>query len=277
MNDSQKGELWNNTLSLVSIINMMIITYYYFNYKDKMDGKHSFITILGMIYVFICGIRSIWPREEHGSLCFYDNIISTPFMGRSLATIAELSFVLFLVIITDTFLNDSLNITKIKNINYLIKTNLILFPLMLIAQLCCWIGVTTKRAGWNVIEESLWSIFAILKIVIYSVLLYHISQKNISNPKIKFLKLLLPILIILYIFYGLYMICVDVPMYIDKSNKNNKFYNFINGLKELNICNNITHSFKDWENDIVWMTGYFTIAVWFCLAMLFIYNKYIYM
>ena len=119
MNDSQKGELWNNTLSLVSIINMMIITYYYFNYKDKMDGKHSFITILGMIYVFICGIRSIWPREEHGSLCFYDNIISTPFMGRSLATIAELSFVLFLVIITDTFLNDSLNI-QFLNLNLIL-------------------------------------------------------------------------------------------------------------------------------------------------------------
>lgn len=277
MNDSQKGELWNSSLSLVSIINIIVITYYYFNYRKTMDKQHTFMTILVMIYVYVCAIRSIWPREEHGSLCFYDNIISTPMMGRSLATIAELSFVLFLVILTNTFLTDSLNITKIKNINYLIKTNLILFPLIFLAQLCCWIGVATKRAGWNAIEESLWSIFAILKIVIYSALLYYINQKNISNPKIKFLKLLLPILIILYIIYALYMICVDVPMYVNKSKKNNKFYNFINGLKELNICKNITHSFKEWESEIVWMTGYFTFAVWFCLAMLFIYHKYIHM
>lgn len=273
MNDDQKGELWNISLTFVSIINIIIISYYYINYNVNMNQKHKFMTILVMIYVFVCAIRSIWPREEHGGLCFYNNLISSPLVGRTLATIAELSFALFLVILTNVFLTDSLNITKNNKITYLIKSNQILFPLIVLAQICCWIGVITKRAGWNAIEESLWSIFAIGKIMIYSVLIY-ILNSNKKNKKIKFLKILLPILIILYIIYALYMVCVDVPMYVNKSNKNNKFYNFINGLKELSICRNITHSLKSWQGEIVWMSCYFTFAVWFCMSMLFIYHKY---
>lgn len=266
----KKGQIWNLSLTIISIFNIILITYYFF--LPSINTKHKHLTILVMIYVYVCAIRAIWPRIEDG-LCFHDNIISKPIIGRTLATIAELSFAMFLVMLTHIFLLDSQNITKNTSIKHLITLNNVIFVLIIFAQIFCWFGVITNRPEFNIIEESLWGILSFEKILIYSILLYIIYKYN--NPKIKFLKNLLPCLIIIFFLYFLYMIFLDIPMYYKKSIQNNKHYNIIDGLKELCFCKNITKSFEDWKQEIIWLTGYFTFAVWFCISLLFLYHKYL--
>lgn len=91
------------------------------------------------IYAIVNVIRSLWPRLDGKRICLFDSWISTPFVGRSLATISEVSFAVQVQ-----------EYTKIKGI---IRT-------IMVAQWFCWMGVLTKNNMWHVAEESLWAITA---------------------------------------------------------------------------------------------------------------------
>lgn len=84
--------LWHTALSSVSIINVIIITYYSFFYKLSNDNIHKYLIILSFIYSIVCSFRAIWLKKPVQQLCLNSNFFSSPFIGRTLATIAELSF-----------------------------------------------------------------------------------------------------------------------------------------------------------------------------------------
>ena len=275
-NDNLKGKRWNQGLTLVSVINIFIITYYYFS-KHNLNKFSKKLTILVMIYTYVCAIRGIYPRIEDSGLCAYDNTISKPIIGRTLATVAELSFAMFFVLLTKTFLKDIFKINNNTNLLGLKKINNVLFPLIILAQIFCWIGSITKDTQWNALEESLWAIFALVKVVIYSIMyynIYKISNNKLTNS-IKLLKMLIPFIVIFMSVYFIYMVCIDVPLYIKKSkNYKGKLNSLFQGLKELSLCRVVTFSYKKWKNEIPWLTSYFTLAVWFAIFMLIFYNDY---
>ena len=192
-----------------------------------------------------------------------------------MATIAELSFALLCVIITSVYITDINNLTKNSNLFFLQNINSILFPLIVIAQIFCWIGVISKDVIWNAHEESLWAMFGLSKVFIYLYLYIYLNNYSNLTNKYMFLMKLLPLFIIINLGYSLYMLIYDVPMYINKSRNNkNKILNFFDGIKDLSKCKNVTFSFKKWEPEIIWMSGYFSFAVWYSFILLFSFNHY---
>jgi len=97
--------------------------------------------IYSRIYVTACAVRSIWPRQDGNRICLFPTWISYPFVGRSLATIAEICIA--------------------YQLSLLLKNNLILY-LGIIAQFFCWGGVITRCNKWHVVEESLWFIIGMM-------------------------------------------------------------------------------------------------------------------
>jgi hypothetical protein len=49
--------------------------------------------LLAALFVLGCGFRSFLPRAEAQRICLYDSWISSAFIGRSVATVAELCLV----------------------------------------------------------------------------------------------------------------------------------------------------------------------------------------
>ena len=272
MNDLKKGRVWNSFMIGVFFINIFILFNYYNNNFKNNDSFQKKLTILVSIYVLVCGIRGIFPRIEDSKLCFYNNYISMPLIGRSLATIAELSFTLQFVLITQKILK---YVSKfIQHASILQNINSMLFPLIAIAQFSCWVGIITTDTSWNAIEESIWTLFGLAKILIY--IFIYCGIKNITNnKKINHIKYLAIPLILGVVVYTLFMISVDVPMYVKKAKKHNgKYLGFFEGLKQLTKCKITTMSYKRWKEEIPWLTSYFTFAVWFSLALLFWYNSF---
>jgi len=91
--------------------------------------------IYSRIFVSACAIRAIWPRKYIERICLFPTYISYPFVGRVLATIAEIAFAYQLTLAT--------------------KQPLI-FYLGIIAQYFCWAGVITRHYQYHVYEEILW-------------------------------------------------------------------------------------------------------------------------
>ena len=71
--------------------------------------------------------------------------------------------------------------------------------------------------------------------------------------------------------YVVYMATVDVPSYVRKFLANQaegKQYDTIaQGLIEVATQRNLTHAYADWKYEMVWMTLYFSLAVWASMIM----------
>lgn len=271
--EDTSAKWWNRFLTIVSIFNIILVINYYYLNKNIMDKNKLLILILVFIFVIVCAIRSIWPRTDSYKLCYYNNFISLPTVGRTLATIAEMSFVTLVVLITNIILNDSSDGGKTFTI--LKKYNYLLIPMIFSAQIFCWIGVTTIRPIFNAIEESLWAILGTSKLIIFSYLYYNLINRTNLSPKLNHIKFICPIIIIFSLCYVLFMVFHDVPMYIKRhKDKKNKPLTFIEGLKKLSKCDKVSKSYNDWKEEIPWLTLYFTFAVWATIIILYWLDYY---
>ena len=222
-------------------------------------------------------------------MCLNNNFFSSPFIGRTLATIAELSFatqiITFIKFITkEIYTQNKKQNPTFSYLNYLV-------PSIFLAQFFCWLACITKFHLWNAVEESIWTIFAI--VLLYHIyILYPLLQNTKSNKKIAYIYSLLKKLIPFIITYIIFMIKIDIPTYINRwkqSDLNNdgnvtfsefikdflkKHSNLSSKLFNLFKCKIISTNYSDWKDSISFFSGYFTIAVWASIYIPIWYKNY---
>lgn len=279
-------KIWHIALVLISIFNIVYLSYNT-NNNNFIDDKYNKLVFFAFIYTIICSMRSIWLKKPIHQICLNNSILSSPFLGRLLSTISELSFAtqitLLLKFITSEIYS-YLNIKKpkFKYLNYLL-------PIIYIAQTFCWFACITKFHLWNAIEETLWTIFAII-IMIHCIYVYTILPKNIKSIKIIKIKKLLQAVVFFILLYIAFMVKIDIPTYIKrwKSSYNNKLpthFEFMNDFNDkhsdlsnklfnLFTCKKISNDFSDWKDNIAFFSGYFTVAVWSSIYIPIWYKKY---
>ena len=42
----------------------------------------------------------------------------------------------------------------------------------------------------------------------------------------------------------------------------------------MNNCDKVCNDYEEWKDEIPWMTGYFTLGVWSCIALVIWFKKY---
>jgi hypothetical protein len=102
-------------------------------------------------------------------------------------------------------------------------------------------------------------------IIIYSIIYSNIGGA-IQTSQVKELSKIIPYILIALLLYVSFMILNDVPMYIERAKKNKssnaKYNSFEDLLKNLKKCRKVKSSFKEWKEDIPWLSLYFTFSVW---------------
>ena len=179
-------------------------------------------------------------------------------LGRSVATIAELAFVLQWAMILFYYGK------FLKNRPAQIAAQLIIV-LISVAECFSWFAVITTNYLGNTIEESLWAI---------SYTLIGLSLLSFWKSIERIFKYLVSFAVVGCFLYVFFMTTVDVPMYFNRLQQDladNKFHFTIwQGLVDLNTRWVVTHSIKDWYQEIPWMSLYFTCAVWVSLALCYV-------
>jgi hypothetical protein len=237
-------------------------------------NKNKLIVYLALVFVIVCAIRSIWLRNDTEKICFFKSGMSTPMLGRFLATISEICFIIILIIVFKTIIQDT---GGNKCLTMLVN---IILPIIIIAEVLSWIGCITKRYLWNASEETAWTISGIIFLIV-SIVLY-INNKH--NPTYSTFLIVFMISCLLYV---IYMITTDVPMYIKQEKKANMIRKqkgkvrstmtckkFIKKFKKFGKCQKVSKSYEDWSSEMCWMTGYFTIGVWCCILVVIWYLRY---
>jgi hypothetical protein len=257
--------IWWFTLTIISVFNIVawMWTYVYYhssapkNFLKQSREKHLLL-LLSSLYVFGCGFRSFLPRADVQRICLWDTWFSNVFIGRSVATIAELAFVAQWALIIHNYSNFyQLNKTK--------RLATILVPLIFLAEIFSWYAVITTNYLGNTLEESIWTITYML----IALALYQISRK--LNYPLKFAGRLSVLGCLIYVSF---MISVDVPMYYFRwlaDTQNQKPYlDFWAGIQNLLTVWHVNHNITDWKTEIPWMTAYFSAAVWTSILLCYV-------
>jgi hypothetical protein len=203
--------------------------------------------LLATIYVIACGIRGVWPRMDELRICFYDSSISVVAIGRSLATIAELSFCAQICLAVLTVSG-----------SYLVANTLLIANV--IAQSCCWFSIITQDQRGHTVEESIW----LLSGVIWTVSCFGVNENSgmLSSAAKQFRRGML----IAGPLYILFMGIIDVPMYYYRYQHDTaigrQYKSFEVGVAETLTCSSVSQKDSLWVPEMPWMTLYFSFAVW---------------
>ena len=234
-----------------------LLLYRYFRTANRQSDliRVELVFMLCAAYVFGCAFRSILPRADIQRICLFDMWLSSVFVGRSVATVAELCFAAQWAIILRLFAKFTRSDT-VHNIAGAIV------PLIVLAECCSWYAVITTDYLGNTIENSIWAVAFLL----VAVALLRLLKEFHSIARVAIAVAFAGI-----IAYLSFLALVDVPMYFDRwqadQESGKKILNFLVGLHDVSTRWVVTRDIVQWKDEIAWMSLYFSAAVWSSLAL----------
>ena len=253
--------LWWTFLVAVSAVNVALLLGLRGLYRANPFGAVTAtfaaepLALLSAVYVLVCAFRSVLPRADVERICLFDTWLSSVLIGRSMATLAELCFALQWVIVIRE-LGRTAHSDTAKNIAALI------LPLIVLAEACSWYAVISTDFLGNVLENSLWTVaFALVGIAFarLAASFQGIARWTIIATAAGAAG------------YVIFMVTVDVPMYAQRWQaelaNGHETFGLLAGLHDLASRWVVTHSIAQWQNEITWMSLYFSVAVWASLLL----------
>jgi hypothetical protein len=216
--------------------------------------------LLCAAYVFGCAFRSFLPRADVQRICLFDTWLSSVVVGRSVATVAEVCFVVQWSIILH-------QLGTMTGAQTAVTAAWVIVPLILIAECLSWYAVLTRNYLGNAIENSLWAVaFFIIGVGLCRLL-----------PEFSGLvRVVLAVTIAGIAFYLAFLMTVDVPMYLNRwrtgDADGDKRLHPREGLRDVSTRWVVTHDLEEWKHEIAWMSLYFSAAVWASLALCVVYS-----
>ena len=211
--------------------------------------------LLCAAYVFGCAFRSVLPRADVQRICLFDTWLSSVAVGRSVATIAEICFVIQWAIV----LRHLAAMAKSDTVRNVAST---IVPLIVLAECFSWYSVITTSYLGNAIENSLWAV---------SFLLIAVALARLITEFRGVVRIAIGVAIIGIAGYLAFLATIDVPMYLarwqaDFANGKTLF-GLLSGLHDVSTRWAVTHEVTHWRDEMAWMALYFSVAVWSSLAL----------
>lgn len=210
---------------------------------------------LSAIYVLGCAFRSVVPLYDIPRLCLVDTSLCNVAVGRSVATLAELSFVAQWALVLRQLSKTTASVAAYS-------ASRIVFPLICIAEIFSWYSVITTSNFGHVIEETLWGLSALL--LVFGL----VAMRSRCGRRLQWL---LDVCCFTGICYVAYMFLVDVPMYwsrwIADEASGRTYLGIAEGIAGSAGRGTVSLRPEDWKNEVIWMSVYFSVAVWMSIAI----------
>ncbi|MCP3467439.1 MULTISPECIES: hypothetical protein [unclassified Bradyrhizobium] len=256
---------WWGSLTLVSNVNILVWFMLYREFYQVPTGGFASVSGIGLMlllcagYVFGCAFRSFLPRADVQRICLFDTWLSSVFVGRSVATAAELCFAAQWAIVLAQ-LGGMAGAQTTANIA------LVIVPVIIIAECFSWYAVLTTNYLYNAIENSLWAVvFFLVGIALCRLL------PEFQGP----VRWALIAGIVGIACYLAFLVTVDVPMYLSRWRaghpEGGRLLGLLEGLHDVATRWVVTHDVAHWKGELAWMALYFSAAVWSSLALCALY------
>jgi hypothetical protein len=251
---------WWQLLCLIAGINLIAWTastaWLHRHRPDGTTWPHQRLQLLlSGLYVLGCGYRSFLPVFDVPRVVMVDSFASSVIVGRTVATIAELSFATqWALLLRGAALATGLRLA--------LWVAYAIVPLIVVAEIHSWYAVLTTRNIGHVIEEMLWGTAALLSVV---AMLRLWPRVNGSCRRWLAGGILAGTL------YTAYMFFIDVPMYwarwLADEAAGRDYVTLAAGLADASSRWTVSHDWAHWRSEVVWMTLYFSVAVWISIGL----------
>ena len=148
---------WWSGMTAVSLFNLgaWLVTRRRVLALPDVSPERRRMLLLAGIYVFICAFRAVLPRADVQRICLFDTWFSTVLVGRSVATVAELAFMMQWALLLRTV---GANVGS----SFAVRAGRIVVPAIVFAECCSWYAVITTNYVGNTFEESTWLVSWVL-------------------------------------------------------------------------------------------------------------------
>jgi hypothetical protein len=253
--------IWWCFLLIVSIANIALWMLLHRRYRQMTPGTQRGIfrvealVLLCAAYVFGCAFRSVLPRADVQRISLFDTWLSSVFVGRSVATVAEICFVIQWAIVL-------YQLAKLAKSDSVRNIATVIVPLILLAETFSWYAVITTNYLGNTLENSLWAV---------TFLLIAVALLRLLNDFRGAARLAIGVAVVGITAYLVFLVVIDVPMYFERWQQDmasgKELFGLLAGLHDLTTRWTVTHDIAQWQDEIAWMSLYFSVAVWSSLAL----------
>lgn len=199
---------------------------------------------LSALYVLGCGFRSVLPMIDVPRFCLHETVLSRIFIGRLVATVAELAFVAQWALL-------------MREAGAVRAARLVV-PLIAGAELLSWIAVLTRDDLFHALENATWTLVAAFAISFLA------SRWRYEGPTGRKVILAAAGVAGAYIAF---MAAYVVPMYLARWHAGQETLAFAQGLAQILRPCVVQRDWALWWQDAMWLTPYFTLCVWFSLSL----------
>ena len=251
---------WWHLLCAIAGLNLIAWTvstaWLHRNRPDGTTWPHQRLQLLlSALYVLGCGYRSFLPVFDVPRVVMVDSWASSVLVGRTVATIAELSFAAQWALL----LRGAALATGHR---FSLRVAHAVLPLIAIAEINSWYAVLTTRNIGHVVEEALWGTAALFSVLAMLALWPHATRAA---------RRWLGLAIAAGALYTTYMFAVDVPMYwarwLADEALGRAYPTLAAGITDAGSRWTVSHDWAHWRSEVVWMTLYFSVAVWISIGL----------
>ena len=259
---SSNVEFWWNSLCIIATFNIAMwcwSAYAIAGRRGELRPRTWLIRrtqlLLSGVYVFGCAFRSYFPVYDIPRLTLSQSWIANVLVGRSVATAAELCFAAqWVLLMRELHARTGSRIAR--------TTARVVLPMIVVAEFCSWYSVLTTANIGHVLEESLWGVSAAL--------LTAALISSLPRIHVRF-RLLCYAFVMTAGAYALYMFVVDVPMYwtrwLAQQAQQHNYFTITQGIMDAAQRRVVSHNWHVWQSEVVWMSVYFSVAVWLSIIL----------
>lgn len=254
---------WWSLLCAVAVVNVVAWSLAVLVLRRRHAGSEGWRLLrwqllLSAVYVAGCAWRSAVPVFDVPRLVILDSPLSSVAVGRSVATVAELCFAAQWALLLGVA-------ARRVGSAAAWRTACALVPLIALAEVFSWHAVLTTSNLGHVFEESLWAVAAGL--LVWQLL----AIRHALPGSLRRVALCIACAGALY---AAYMLFIDVPMYVARwwadEAQGRAYLGISQGLQDVVSRWTLSHDWRHWRTEVVWMTLYFSVAVWCSIALAFV-------
>lgn len=249
--------MWWRALCVLGISNICLWLAIWF-FSPVADAYVAMQLALSGVYVFVCAYRSIFPRVDLERLVVVDSSLSSIFLGRSAATIAEICFGIQLGLLVH-------QLGVYADLPWVQQAAWVITLCTIVAQAFCWHSILTLNHITQAVESLLWAAgFSWM-----AALLAIIAMDTGGLVQVLAIAGVLGSLA-----FVTYAISVDIPLYLrrfrDGRRAGQRYLSITEGARDAWERRELSHSWDRWRDDALWLTPYFSVGAWLSMALVFL-------
>jgi len=261
--------IWWTVMVIVGSVNLLAALFLFFRSFSwsKLDPEYSrYISILricGIVFASVALYRSIFVSSYPDRLAWFDSLFNSPFVVRSLALFAEMSFIGMIALVLRN-LNKEMQLTG----PVLAKAPAVAVICIFIAQFFAFGGLITQSNTQFAIEEALWAVAFIAFFPLSIIGLKKSWKLETVSKGCKAFFLVMTIWCTGYLAFQLFfalpfMYIAAIPQDIGRVVPPDAFMQSIFNFTA-------TRDFDTWGGIgfFIWHSGYFSVCVWMVLLFM---------